>query len=602
MQDPRSEYQRLASSDHGNESSLPHLHEGKLAEVFECISDAFYAVDRQWRFIYVNRRAQELWGRSQEELLEKNIWEEFPQAVGSESYQKINQAMEEGVTTEFETVSPVLGTWIAGRVYPSPDGLSVYFQDVTERKRTEEVLNESNRRTENILESITDEFFAVDREWRFTYINERALRRIQGDRGEGLTREDLLGKNIWEVYPELVGSVFYHKYHDAVREQKTSQFEGRSSLSEGWYEVHAYPSEEGLSIYYRDITERKRAEETLRESEERYRKLFDSIDEGFAIIEMLYGEQDRAVDYRILETNPAFGRLTGFADAEGKTSLELNPGAEANWFETLGRVAETGEDVRFESYAEALDRWFDVYASRVGGEGSRRVAIVFADTTERKRAEEKRDRLRAREIEARTQKEERRRIARDLHDVVLQDLAGVLQSLRLVYLQSKGSGLGLDFKEELEALGRATLGLRGAVHDLRGENERPLVKSVESLVELNRRLAPDCNIELIIEEGFPNRLRGEVGGELLRVIREALTNARHHSGAKSAAVTLKVQGSDLVAEISDDGQGFALEGTLGVGLSSMQERAANVDGRLEIQSELGQGTSVRLLVPVPQIG
>jgi PAS domain S-box-containing protein len=602
MQDPRSEYQRLASSDHGNESSLPHLHEGKLAEVFECISDAFYAVDRQWRFIYVNRRAQELWGRSQEELLEKNIWEEFPQAVGSESYQKINQAMEEGVTTEFETVSPVLGTWIAGRVYPSPDGLSVYFQDVTERKRTEEVLNESNRRTENILESITDEFFALDREWRFTYINERALRRIQGDRGEGLTREDLLGKNIWEVYPELVGSVFYHKYHDAVREQKTSQFEGRSSLSEGWYEVHAYPSEEGLSIYYRDITERKRAEETLRESEERYRKLFDSIDEGFAIIEMLYGEQDRAVDYRILETNPAFGRMTGFADAEGKTSLELNPGAEANWFETLGRVAETGEDVRFESYAEALDRWFDVYASRVGGEGSRRVAIVFADTTERKRAEEKRDRLRAREIEARTQKEERRRIARDLHDVVLQDLAGVLQSLRLVYLQSKGSGLGLDFKEELEALGRATLGLRGAVHDLRGEKERPLVKSVESLVELNRRLAPDCNIELIIEEGFPNRLRGEVGGELLRVIREALTNARHHSGAKSAAVTLKVQGSDLVAEISDDGQGFALEGTLGVGLSSMQERAANVDGRLEIQSELGQGTSVRLLVPVPQIG
>jgi PAS domain S-box-containing protein len=735
MQDPRNEYQRLASSDHGNESSLPHLHEGKLAEAFESVSDAFYAVDRQWRFIYANRRAQELWGRSQEELLGKNIWEEFPQAVGSESYQKINQAMEEGVTTEFETVSPVLGTWIAGRVYPSADGLSVYFQDVTERKRTEEALNEANRRTENILESITDEFFALDCEWRFTYINERALRRIQGDRGEGLTREDLLGKNIWEVYPELVGSVFYHKYHDAVREQKTSQFEGRSSLSEGWYEVHAYPSEEGLSVYYRDITERKRAEETLRESEERYRTLFDSIDEGFAIIEMLYDEQDRAVDYRILETNPAFGRMTGFADAADKTSLELNPDAEPYWFEALGRAADTGENVRFESYAEALDRWFDVYASRVGGEGSRRVTIVFADTTERKRAEEElrksqealrnsvefhrfaveaggigtwdldlqteeclispemaelmdfssdqtavpgaqwqesivpedrtlmssalapsiasdapfdlefrialkdgtqrwlysrgavsrdasgkavrmygasidvterkraeeeRDHMRAREIEARTQKEERRRIARDLHDVVLQDLAGVLQSLRLTYLQSKGSESGLDLEEELEALGRATLGLRSAVHDLRGENERPFVKSVESLVELNRRLTSDREIALVVEEGFPSGLLGEVGGELLRVIREALTNARHHSGAKHVVVTLKVEGSDLVAEISDEGQGFELEVVSGVGLSSMQERAAIVDGRLEIESEMGQGTSVRLQVPVPQ--
>ena len=602
MEDPRHEYQRLASSNHGNETSLPQLHEGKLAEAFERVSDAFYAVDREWRFTYINRRAQEHLGCSQEELLGKNIWEEFPQAVGSESYQKINQAMEEGVTTEFETVSPVLGTWIAGRVYPSPDGLSVYFQDVTERKRTEEALNQSNRRTENILESITDEFFAVDREWRFTYINERALRRIQGDRGEGLTREDLLGKNIWEVYPELVGSVFYHKYHDAVREQKTSQFEGRSSLSEGWYEVHAYPSEEGLSIYYRDITERKRAEETLRESEERYRKLFDSIDEGFAIIEMLYDGQGRAVDYRILETNPAFGRMTGFTDAAGKTSLELNPDAEPYWFETLGRVAETGEDVRFESYAEALDRWFDVYASRVGGEGSRRVAIVFADTTERKRAEEERYRLRAREIEARTQKEERRRIARDLHDVVLQDLAGVLQSLRLTYLQNKGSGLGLDLEVELEALRRATLGLRNAVHDLRGEKEQPFLKSVESLVDLNRRLAPDCNIGLVVEEGFPNGLPRKVGGELLRVIREALTNARHHSGAKSVMVTLKGEGSDLVAEISDDGRGFDLEPVLSVGLSSMQERAAIVDGKLEIESEVGKGTSVRLRIPVPQTG
>ena len=224
------------------------------------------------------------------------------------------------------------------------------------------------------------------------------------------------------------------------------------------------------------------------------------------------------------------------------------------------------------------------------------------DITERKRAEEERDHLRAREIEARTQKEERRRIARDLHDVVLQDLAGVLQSLRLTYLQNKGSGLRLDLEEELEALGRATLGLRNAVYDLRGENERPFVKSVESLVELNRRLTPDCRIRLVAEEGFPNGLLGEAGGELLRVIREALTNARQHSGAKSVVVTLKVEGSDLVAEISDDGEGFELEGTAGVGLSSMQERAAMVDGNLEIESEVGKGTSVRLRVPVPQVG
>jgi signal transduction histidine kinase len=146
------------------------------------------------------------------------------------------------------------------------------------------------------------------------------------------------------------------------------------------------------------------------------------------------------------------------------------------------------------------------------------------------------------------------------------------------------------------------LALRSAVYDLRGEKERPFLKSVESLVDLNRRLTPECNIGLVIEEGFPNGPLGEVGVELLRVIREAFTNARYHSGAKSVVVNLKVKGSDLVAEITDDGQGFELEATPGVGLSSMQERAAILGGKLEIESEVGQGTSVRLRVPAPQTG
>jgi hypothetical protein len=89
--------------------------------------------------------------------------------------------------------------------------------------------------------------------------------------------------------------------------------------------------------------------------------------------------------------------------------------------------------------------------------------------------------------------------------------------LRLTYLRSKGSELGLDLEEELEALGRATLGLRNAVNDLRGEKERPFLKSFESLVELNRRLAPDCNIGLVVEDGFPNGLPREEQGTSVRL-------------------------------------------------------------------------------------
>jgi PAS domain S-box-containing protein len=156
--------------------------------------------------------------------------------------------------------------------------------------------------TQNILESITDEFFAVDREWRFTYFNERALNRVRELNGEELTRKDVLGRTAWEVVPEVVGTLFYEKYHEAVREQKTVDFEAYSPLSDRWIEVHAYPSEEGLSVYSRDITERKRAEEELRESEERFRATFEQAAVGIA---------HTALDGRWLRINQA-GRTTLF--------------------------------------------------------------------------------------------------------------------------------------------------------------------------------------------------------------------------------------------------------------------------------------------------
>ncbi len=94
----------------------------RTTDILESISDAFYAVDRRWRFTYVNNRAEEMWGRTREELLGENVWEVFPQGVDSESYRQIRRAMEEGITTEFEAYSPGLDAWTAGRAYPSQRG------------------------------------------------------------------------------------------------------------------------------------------------------------------------------------------------------------------------------------------------------------------------------------------------------------------------------------------------------------------------------------------------------------------------------------------------------------------------------------------------
>ena len=105
---------------------------------------------------------------------------------------------------------------------------------------------------------------------------------------------------------------------------------------------------------------------------------------------------------------------------------------------------------------------------------------------------------------------------------------------------------------------------------------------------------------LKVKEGFPLGPMGEAGVELSRVIREALTNARRHSGAGRVTVTLGSEGGDLVAEVSDDGRGFGPGAEPGGGSKSMRERAAALGGELRIESEPGLGTTVRVRVPLPR--
>jgi signal transduction histidine kinase len=139
--------------------------------------------------------------------------------------------------------------------------------------------------------------------------------------------------------------------------------------------------------------ERRQAEEALVQSEARYRMLFDSLDEGFCVIEVLFDDADTAIDYRFVEANPAFVLQTGLDDAIGKRMRELAPTHEAHWFEIYGHIALTGESRRFDAGASALGRWYDVYAFRVGQPEERKVAILFKDVSAARSAAADRDRL-----------------------------------------------------------------------------------------------------------------------------------------------------------------------------------------------------------------
>ena len=120
---------------------------------------------------------------------------------------------------------------------------------------------------------------------------------------------------------------------------------------------------------------------------EHYRMLFDSIDEGFCIVEVIFDEHKKPLDYRFLETNPSFEKQTGLINAQGKRMRELAPLHEEYWFKTYGKVALTGNSIRFQNRAEQLQRWYNVYAFRYGNPENRQVAILFNDITERKQVE-----------------------------------------------------------------------------------------------------------------------------------------------------------------------------------------------------------------------
>ncbi len=191
---------------------------------------------------------------------------------------------------------------------------------------------------------------------------------------------------------------------DVLRRENAELKQAGEALKEAYTELDARVRERTAELgcsntrLLAEIGERERTEVVLREGEARYQALFDSIDEGFCIIEMIFDAAGKPIDYRFLETNRAFEKQTGMHGAAGKRMREFVPNHEEHWFEIYGEIATTGKPKRFTRAAKPLmGGWYDVYAFPVGARNSNRVAILFKDITEAKLAEDRlrrgRDRL-----------------------------------------------------------------------------------------------------------------------------------------------------------------------------------------------------------------
>ncbi len=324
-----------------------------------------------------------------------------------------------------------------------------------------------------------------------------------------------------------------------------------------------------------------------RQARERYRSIFENAVEGIF---------QTTADGRFLAANPALARMYGYASPEDlleKVSsigdqIYADPGRREEFVRLIQR---DGSVHNFEMRVRRGDgkvAWTSVDARIVGDGGESVVGFegFVKDVTEQKRAEEALGEIR---------EAERRRIARELHDVVLQDLTYALQSLRVAARMPGGDDRDSETARQVEALKRSVAGIRDAIYDLRleGAGEQTLIRSLESIVELNRQMAPACSFELSADGDFPASLRGPLAVEVARVVQEALANVRRHSGARHARVSL---GRERV-EVRDDGRGFGPDTPAGMGLTGMRERAQSLGGELEVETEPGGGTLVCLRIP-----
>jgi PAS domain S-box-containing protein len=263
------------------------------------------------------------------------------------------------------------------------------FMDITDRKRAEAELRQAHHKLQSVLSSITDGLAVLDKNWRYTYFSE------QGARILGMRREQLLGGCVWEMFPHAQGTKFYEEYHRALETGQSVHFEEfYPEPLNSWLECHCYPSSEGLAVYFRDITDRKRAEEALRviaEKYERQSRVFDTTLSAITDFAYIFDREGRFV-----YANKALLNLWGLTleAAVGKNFFELKypDDLAAKLQRQIQQVFKSGEglsdETPYTSPTGVTGYYEYIFSPVIAADGTvEAVAGSTRDITDRKRTE-----------------------------------------------------------------------------------------------------------------------------------------------------------------------------------------------------------------------
>ena len=339
--------------------------------ILESIGDAFFAVDKNWTVTYWNNMAEKLIGKSKNDIISHSLWEAFPHAVDTDQYSKYHEVMETGKAVHFDLYSQPLKLWLALGIYPAANGLTVYIRDVTGRKQAEIAAKEAFEEKNTILESIGDAFYAVDKNWIVTYWNNTAEKLM------GMPRSEIIGRILWDVYADAMAMETYKLLHVAMESSQTVHFDDYYPTMSLWLELSAYPSSAGLSVYFKDVSERKLAEAAVTEILEERNTILESIGDAFFAV-----DKNWTVTYW---NNTAVKVLGKTKDEMVNNNLwdVFSDSTVSESYIKYHEALETQQAVHFEDYYPPLFKWYEIsaYPSGTG------LSVYFKDISERKMAE-----------------------------------------------------------------------------------------------------------------------------------------------------------------------------------------------------------------------
>lgn len=590
---------KVALERHYKELQLTES-ESKYRTLVEQASDAIFIIDDKGNFITINSSACKLSGYTKEELKQKTLYDfVFEDDLQINPFQFDELRSGKAVITErimkARNDIPVHVEINAKMI--EGGRLLVFVRDITERKTAEAEINRVQKEKDTALNRISDKVISVDTNWNYTYLNDAALAE------HPLGREQTIGKNIWEVHPEMLGTILEEKYREAIATKQVVELETYYEPFAIWYYVKIYPSVDGLTVFYQDINERKTAEKEKQSLLMRNQQTINSMMDGYILI---------STDGKIIEVNPAYCKMTGYNQEEilQKYAYELQGDISKTDMEEIFKEISIKKHLQLETQNRRKDKSLidvEVSAFELLFEDKPFIAGFIKDITERKKIQEeiKNYNTQLKQLTAHLQsirEEERRRIGREIHDDLGQQLTAI--KMDAAWIDKKTPDESIMVKEKLKNIITLLDGSNQSVRRILSELKPSILDEYGLLDAMNwqaKQFTTNTGIPVQIAcRQKEIKLPEDIATCIFRVYQEALTNITRYAKAKNVISSIELTRDSISVTIKDDGKGFdtskiSRKGTFGI--LGMQERVSALDGRFSVKSQKNAGTIISITIP-----